>query len=178
MKNTKIIAAFPGTGKSYLYKHQNATSPPLEIKDSDSSNYPKANFPINYLDDIESTVGQVDILLISTHSDVLAGLEERGILYTLIHPDKSLKIEYLERYLMRGSPASFIKLLDDKWSIFMGDLEDANPTQRITLSMGQYISDVLPGVGNQTELSELKQSKDADNLMATGKFLNENDLPI
>ena len=135
---TFIISGFPGVGKSWLknkYKEG--------ISDSDSSQFPKDDFPQNYIKHIKSLIGDKSIILTSTHKEVLDGLESENIDYILVYPQKELKEEYLERYKERGSPEGFIKLLDSKWDEFMSDLENTYPKKRIILKEGQYLKDIF-----------------------------------
>lgn len=135
---THIIAGFPGVGKSWLKDKLGE-----EVSDSDSSKFPKDEFPQNYIDHIKSLQGKKKIILVSTHKDVLNKLEEEGISYILAYPKRELKEEYLERYKERGSPPQFIELLDKKWDSFIDDLEQANPTKRIILNKGEFLKDKL-----------------------------------
>lgn len=138
MNKTYIIAGFPGVGKSWLKnKYGN------NISDSDSSKFSKDNFPQNYIDHIKSLIGNKIVILVSTHKDVLNKLEEEGIEYSLVYPNRDLKQEYLERYKQRGSPEGFINLLDNKWDEFHNDLEQTNPDKRIILKQGEYLKDIL-----------------------------------
>ena len=135
---TFIIAGFPGIGKSWLNKKYGN-----DISDSDSSQFPKEDFPSNYIEHIKSLIGKKPIILTSTHKEVLDGLESENIDYILVYPQKELKEEYLERYKERGSPEGFIKLLDSKWDEFMSDLENTYPKKRIILKEGQYLKDIF-----------------------------------
>ncbi|MES2971504.1 MAG: hypothetical protein V4702_04230 [Patescibacteria group bacterium] len=148
---TKIVSAFPGCGKSFLTENYDSTSPVL---DSDSSGYSwlhqddgtkvrNPDFPRNYLDHIQSNIGEAAIILVSSHAEVREALAEEGIDYTLVYPETELKQDYLERFQRRGSPAAFVDLLDRKWDEFIGDLEcDATP-RKVVLGQGQYLSDVV-----------------------------------
>lgn len=138
MGQTTIIAGFPGIGKSYL-KNQYGE----EVSDSDSSKFPKDNFPQNYIDHIKSLIGNKRLILVSTHKDVLKGLEDNNIDYILVYPNSELKDEYLERYKQRGSPQGFIDLLSNKWDEFHNDLENTNPKKRIILNKGEFLKDRL-----------------------------------
>jgi hypothetical protein len=74
-KNTKVISAFPGCGKTHLFKtHKNKI-----ILDSDSSTFDKKYFPQNYIKHIKENIGKVDIILVSSHSDVRSALVNENI---------------------------------------------------------------------------------------------------
>lgn len=80
MMDTKIISAFPGTGKSYVYrKYINSD---LKIIDSDSSKFSKEYFPANYIEHIKRCLGRYDIVFVSSHKSVRQALKRcRNRLY-------------------------------------------------------------------------------------------------
>lgn len=133
-----LCSAFPGTGKSYFCENTNKIA-----LDSDSSKFNKTHFPENYIEHIKNNIGNADYIFISSHLDVRNALVENDLRFVLIYPDKSLKNEYIERYKKRGSPDSFIKLLDNNWGEWISQLENQKSCDRITLRKGEYISDVL-----------------------------------
>jgi hypothetical protein len=146
MKNTKIISGFPGVGKSYFYNH----STEKIVLDSDSSNFSwlskglrHPNFPNNYIEYIKSNIGKADLILVSSHSVVRDALKENNLHYTLVYPDKSLKEEYLQRYIVRGSNESFIKMIDAKWDEFIDEIERETFPEKIKLNNNEYLKDVL-----------------------------------
>ena len=60
---TKIISAFPGCGKTTLQRKLKDT---LKIIDSDSSTFPKDDFPRNYIEHIKSNIGVQDVIFVSS----------------------------------------------------------------------------------------------------------------
>lgn len=138
-KNTILISAFPGVGKSYLKENSS-----LSIKDSDSSKFDKSDFPANYIRHIKENMGKCDIILISSHDIVRKALVEEDLSFFLVYPDKSLKNEYIERYKQRGSDENFVKLLDEKWNEWINDMENQEgKCQKIVLSSDEYLSDIF-----------------------------------
>lgn len=115
-----IICGFPGIGKSYFSEH----SEPYIVTDSDSSQFPKEGFPENYLTHIDKLVsgGLTDIIMCSTHKDVIKGLLDRGYDINIVTPPKSLKETMLNRYRQRGSTKQFIDLLTNKFNEFVDDI--------------------------------------------------------
>ncbi|KKK65553.1 hypothetical protein LCGC14_2972950, partial [marine sediment metagenome] len=94
---TIIISAFPATGKTHFYRNTK-----LKVLDSDSSHFSwlpnkqrHPNFPENYIDHIKQNMGDVFIILISSHKVVRDALVKEGIKFTLIYPNRELKEEYL-----------------------------------------------------------------------------------
>ena len=129
-KETKIIAGFPGTGKSYFQRFHKVQR---RISDSDSSKFSwievdgekkrNPDFPSNYIAHIKSLIGTMDIIFVSTHKEVRDTLIQADIPFTIVYPDVSLKDTYLDRYRSRGNNASFISLLDSKFDDWVREIE-------------------------------------------------------
>lgn len=149
MKMTKVIAGFPGVGKSYFTKRAKELN--LSVQDSDSSEFSWSEpgvrnpaFPQNYIEHIKEKLedDSVDFILVSTHDIVRKALEENQIKYTLVYPDPSLKEEYINRYKERGSDGKFVKLMDTKWLDFIHELIEETYPDVIELRKGQYLGDL------------------------------------
>jgi len=145
-KNTKVVAAFPGCGKSWLFDHQADLN--QTILDSDSSGFSwsepgvrNPEFPANYIKHIQENIDKVDAILVSTHQDVRNALKAAGIEYTLVYPDVRCKDIYIQRYKDRGSPEAFIKLLEDKWGAWVEECRDETYPTKISLG-NRFIADV------------------------------------
>lgn len=144
---TKVVAGFPGVGKSVLFKNSN-----LNVLDSDSSKFSwiepgvrHPDFPQNYINHIKVNIGVADIIPVSSHDVVRKALAESGIEYYLVYPDISLKEEYLDRYRQRGNDEKFIALLKSKWEEFILSIEEETFPTLLKLSSNQYLSDVIGG---------------------------------
>lgn len=148
MKNTKIISAFPGCGKTQCYKNNKS----LTILDSDSSMFSRiesgngiirnSQFPNNYIAHIQENIGKVDIIFISSHEVVRDAMKNEGIEYTLIYPDIELKDEYINRYINRGNDSAFIDIISNNWETWIHDIESEDYPKLIKLSKGMYINDI------------------------------------
>lgn len=149
MKQTRVISAFPATGKSYFTRNTSK-----DVLDSDSSNYSwtylengekirNKDFPNNYIQHIKENIGKVDIIFVSSHKEVREALVENNIHFTLIRPNVFLKDEYLKRFSERGNDEKFIKFIDDNWFEFVKELANQNNCEKIVLHKGQYISDEI-----------------------------------
>ena len=136
-KSTILISAFPGVGKSYLFKNLKD----YKILDSDSSTFDKDLFPGNYIDHIKQNIGVVDIIMISTHDVVRQQLEENGLFFVLVYPDISLKDEYIGRYNERGNDDNFIKILGENWDNWIKDIEKHKGCLNIKLQSGEFLGD-------------------------------------
>ena len=135
---TKLISAFPGTGKSHFYNTSN-----LDVLDSDSSTFDKSNFPQNYIEHIKSNKGKIDIIMISTHEDVRDALVGNKLIFNLVYPERELNEEYIERYKQRGNDGNFVKLLETNWDSWMDELESQKHCKHIRLSKGKFIADLF-----------------------------------
>lgn len=155
---TKVISAFPGTGKSHFRDNYAGEG---VVLDSDSSAFSWLNhadgskerhpdFPGNYMEHITHNLGTASVILVSTHEEVRNALVEHGIEFTLIYPDKSLKDEYIQRFRDRGSPDGFVKLMDDRWDEFVGQLEQQEGATHLQLQAGKYLGDVVGAVEHTT----------------------------
>jgi len=140
---SNIICGFPGIGKSYIFSNKL-----LNCSDSDSSKFDKQFFPMNYIEHIREIENKFDYIFVSTHKDVIKSLIDNGFKFTIVYPDITLKNEYLERFKLRGSPESFIKLLDKMWEHFINDIENINSENvtKIKLGKDKYLHNVITEV--------------------------------
>lgn len=146
---TRVISAFPATGKSYFTKNTS-----LKVLDSDSSNFSwvinedgtkirNPNFPKNYIEHIKQNLGKVDIIFVSSHKEVRDALVENNIDFLLIYPNFYLKEQYLERFKTRGNDEKFIKFIDENWDNFLHELISQEKCEKFVLQNNLYISDVI-----------------------------------
>lgn len=138
----KVIAGFPATGKSYFkgYVEGSCYAPQGYCEDSDSSHFPKDNFPDNYIKHIKDLINKgTDIIFVSTHKEVRESLVKEGIDFYLVYPKRDLKQEYLKRYKERGSSEAFIKLMDDNWDVFLSQLENQKNCTHIVLDSNEFM---------------------------------------
>lgn len=118
-----VISAFPGTGKTYATEKLRLAG--LTVSDSDSSLWPKENFPANYIKHISEIIadGTHDVIFVSSHDIVRTALEDACIFHILMYPSIESKVEYMCRYKERGSPQGFIDLLSEKWDEWIGAMD-------------------------------------------------------
>ena len=138
-KETLLLSAFPGSGKSHLFRNNED----LEILDSDSSTFDKSDFPSNYIEHIKKNIGKVDIICISSHKEVRDALVENELDFTLVYPKMELKDEYIQRYKDRGNEDSFVALLEKNWETWIGELEEQEGCKKIELDSGEFLSDKI-----------------------------------
>ena len=143
-QNGLLVAAFPGTGKTYYCYRDADYMPQGFATDSDSSKFDKANFPANYIEHIKEKIKQgYARIFISSHKEVRDALVANGLKFTLVYPKENLKEEYLQRYKERGSSQAFIDLIDKNWSNWLFELHRQAGCTHIELESGQFISNVM-----------------------------------
>ena len=131
----RLVCGFPGIGKSHLCRKAG-------WHDSDSSQFSSRDrWPSNYIAHLRGLEG---VALVSTHKEVRDALAEAGMAFELCYPSRELKQDYLARYKQRGSPATFIKLLDRMWDEWITEMENEKRCAgRIILREGDFASDVI-----------------------------------
>lgn len=153
MKQTRIISAFPGTGKTYFVENNTRYT----ALDSDSSQFSwvtlgdnkvrHPDWPQNYMDHIKDNIGKVDFILVSTHKEVRDALKLNCLFFYLVHPTHDLKEAYNQRYVDRGSPQAFIDLLDTQWDEWLNELYMETCCERLSISYeGSYLEEKLRGI--------------------------------
>lgn len=144
IKETMVIAAFPGTGKSFCVKNENDKF--NGILDSDSSNFSwvkdsngnntterNPDFPNNYIKHIKENIGKVEVIFVSSHKEVREALEREGIEYILVYPNVFQKDDYIKRYKNRGSSDKFVRLLEANWDEWINECRTEEYPVRIEL---------------------------------------------
>lgn len=116
-KLPRVIAGFPGVGKSTLFRLD-----PDMFADSDSSQFPKDAFPANYMEHIKTLLADTDkTIFVSTHQAVRDALAESGIPFLLVYPSEEMRGDFLDRYKSRGSPQQFVDMMNNKFDDFVGE---------------------------------------------------------
>lgn len=125
------------------------------VHDSDSSKYSwlydgegnktdqrNPDFPNNYIEHIRK-LDEIpfNIILVSSHDVVRDALAAAELPFFVAFPDIKKKDEYLERYRERGSDDAFVKLLDENWDKWIGDL--MTYTENHPFARGWVIDDYL-----------------------------------
>lgn len=134
--STRVVAAFPGCGKTTM------SSNCPEICDLDSSFFDKSQFPGNYIDAIKEKE-EVGAVFVSSHKLVRDALTENGINFWLIYPAQDRKAEFLQRYRDRGSPEKFIELMDANWDAWISECKAQPAACRIEIPEGYFLEDVI-----------------------------------
>ncbi len=146
---TRIISAFPGTGKSIFHKNNSTTT-----LDSDSSKFSwtyvngekerHPAFPFNYINHIKKNIGRYEFIFVSSHEVVRKALLDNSIFFYWVCPDRDRKEEFIQRYKDRGNEEGFVKLLETKWNDWMAEfyLDSSIGMKKINMTL-PYLSDEL-----------------------------------
>ena len=127
-KKAIVISAFPGCGKTYYFNHHRDD---IKVLDSDSSQFSwiyhedgtkerNPDFPNNYIQHIKDNMDKQDIIFVSSHEQVRQAL--RGIPLVIVFPSLSMKDEWRQRLIDRGSPIEFVKLVMDNWNTWISNI--------------------------------------------------------
>jgi adenylate kinase family enzyme len=127
MRKTRIISAFPGTGKTTFCKNiKDFLSGDYTVTDSDSSKFSwiedengkkfrNPEFPKNYIEHIKDCIGKYDFILVSSHKEVRDALVKNCLFFYLVYPEVDSKEEYIKRYKDRGNAEELVNRLDENW---------------------------------------------------------------
>lgn len=152
-KNTIVISAFPGKGKTYQYLNQNK----YKIVDSDSSKYSwiyengvktekrNPNFVNDYISAIKEIIDKedTDVIFVSSHSDIRKALEDNKIKYFLVYGYYNEKNLYLNLYRNRGNSEKFIQRMDDNYYNFIENMDKEQYPYKIKLHASEFITEEL-----------------------------------
>lgn len=105
-----IISAFPGMGKTSIYKGNR-----ISYSDSDSSKFSKKNFPDNYIKHIKRIRKKKDLIFVSSHICVRDALVKEKIPFIYVIPSLDRKEEFLNNYKERGNTQEFIENVEVNW---------------------------------------------------------------
>lgn len=165
VKPTIVISAFPACGKSYIVNH-NTTE--YMMLDSDSMKYSwiyengvktdrrNPDFIKDYIAHIKENIGKVDVIFVSSHSEVRKALRDNGILYFMVHPSLEMKETMLTRMRVRGNDDSFIKFQEEHFEQFINDIK--KECKEITDNCEKSRCDLMKSTPfHEIELDEIRQ---------------------
>lgn len=156
MKKTKIVSAFPACGKSYIFDNMKS----IDCVDSDSSQFSwildehgkstgmrNPDFPNNYKGHIDSLVGKVDFIFVSSHKEVRDMLTESGYNWISVMPHRDMKNEWIGRCFVRGSGEEFCKMLQENWELWVPEQHNMSTIPGacgwVTLLHNKHLSDSM-----------------------------------
>lgn len=169
MKNTIVLSAFPGLGKTTFFNKCKESN--ISVLDSDSINFSwleggtvrNPDFPNNYIKHIKENIGNIDVILVSSHKVVRDALNDEGIKYFVVYPNISLKEEYIERYIKRSSPVKFVEMMHTNFESFVSELDNEIQIFQTKIKIdepGIYLSDTIFKIQNNILEDKIKYWKD------------------
>lgn len=132
-----IISAFPGIGKSQLYRENR-----VKYSDSDSSKFSKKNFPNNYIKHIKRVMKKKDLVFVSSHICVRETLVKEKIPFIYVIPSLDRKEEFLNNYKERGNTQEFIDNVDINWERWL-QISVLNNEYPVYVCTSGYLKDNL-----------------------------------
>lgn len=132
---TILCAAFPGTGKTFICNNSKLKAIEVEFWQYESQK--------QFIQDVKSQLGKVDIIFLSTEFEGLQLLHNEGLEFCLVYPQKNLRNEYLDRYIERDNPYDFIGTMMKYWDTTIEKLKEQKYCKHIILEKNQYLNDVL-----------------------------------
>jgi len=143
---TRIISAFPGTGKSTYAKNNPSTS-----LDLDSSSFSwlepgvrNPEFPNNYIAAIKENIGKYEFIFVSSHKDVRNALRDNCLFFYLVYPNNwsyEVRQAYMQRYRDRGNDDNFIALIEKNWHPWLSECENFKIGCRNFCLYGDFLAD-------------------------------------
>jgi len=134
---TKIIAAFCGTGKTYLTEKDNLNCVEIEYWRYKEGRHKQ------YIEDVWKYFRNRKYIFIATDPEGLKLLKKEGFKITLVYPSIELRNEYLDRYIERDDSSNFIGVFMKYWETWINELKEQSYCDHIILNKGQYLSDVI-----------------------------------
>lgn len=162
LQKTKIIAGFPGVGKSYATENfEYGEVLDLESSDfgwihhEDGTKSRNPDFAKEYTEELlyRLSTGKYKYIFISTHNETLNDIGKRIGYHNIniLAPkagDDIVKNDFLERYRKRGNTADFIdNVFYKNWDNFLADLKELtyNGVNLYELEVGQTVLDFING---------------------------------
>ena len=145
-RKIRIIAGFPGVGKTWVFECQKVLR--IRCKDSDSSKYQKTdNWFKDYVSDIikDADSGEYDYIFVSTHKDVIDELCKRRVYFYCIYPHLNLKKHWIERLFKRADDR-VTKIVSENYDSFIRDLQSNESPFKIDIQImhnNKYLCDFL-----------------------------------
>jgi len=145
-KRVYVISAFPGLGKSYATKQMIERGIP--VSDSDSSQFPKENFPANYIRHIKNKISEFSyypgnsFIFVSSHKEVRDALIAEDISFYLFYPHLKDKQKLIDRYIERRSPKIFINLISYHFEEWVNEISN-DDNIKMKYQTSDFIYDII-----------------------------------
>lgn len=137
-----IIAGAEGVGKTTFAKKLGQKFKILDL-DPEKFMEPGHKFPQDYVDYVLQNRDKYDYILVDAQHSVVNLLNELGLKFYLVAPDKSLRDEYLQRLIDHGKTQSFVDKLKMKWDEYVEFFEENPNVYKIFTKGSEYLSDLM-----------------------------------
>lgn len=139
----KIVAAFPGCGKSYACRPENSRFSCYNILLAEID---EDNFEESFLTQLREVIRNFDYIFVPSDMRVLNCLQAEQYHFRLMYPSPWLRAEFILRYWQRGSPEDFQKHMDENFEKLIQECEDFKYVgchKTIFNSISSYVADNL-----------------------------------
>ncbi|KAH8752234.1 hypothetical protein F5883DRAFT_719899 [Diaporthe sp. PMI_573] len=159
-----IICGFCAIGKTYLLSKKDRLPLGMDIRDLDSSNYSKSEFPENYVSDVRRLANKPCIILISTHQGVPTQLAKEGYYVALVYPSNSpeVKQEWLRRLEEReqgGKDSRLYKMTERNWDSWQERTSGEEVSRKWILSKDQYLDSIFQEIYDDFQKQQADQER-------------------
>ena len=173
-KRPKIFFTFPGIGAKYFEKNNpNNTIIAYANTPSDPRDT-YCKYPDGWVRRIKQMIyyNNVDYIYAPIHTSLREAIKEEKELDDvekwIIYPDKSLKLEYIERYRERGDDQAYVTHMAEIWdeAIESIESEDKSKFNLYKLRSGETMSDFIKYIdlnGEQASETEAGKNENCEN---------------
>ena len=147
--STKIISAFPLTGKTFYNKNHKLISLDLDssdfsIKFVNGKFEQNEDYPKNYIQLIKDNIGKYKYIFVSSSEEVRSALLNECIFFYSMFPLKSDKDIYVKRILDNNHDINYIEQFFAKWDKMIDCLNEYHSgCSNIVMETKTTISDYL-----------------------------------
>ena len=150
-KRPKIFFTFPGIGAKYFEKNNLNKSIIAYANSPSNASYTHCRFPDGWVSRIKEMIyyNNVDYIYAPIHTSLREAIKEDKELDDvekwIIYPDKSLKLEYIERYRERGDDQAYVTHMAEIWDEAIESIEneDKSKFNLYKLKSGETMSDFI-----------------------------------
>ena len=147
----KIFFTFPGIGAKYFEKNNLKKAIIGYANPLSDAGYTYCNYPDGWISRIKEMIyyNNVDYIYAPIHTSLREAIKEDKELDDvekwIIYPDKSLKLEYIERYRERGDDQAYVTHMAEIWDEAIESIEneDKSKFNLYKLKSGETMSDFI-----------------------------------
>lgn len=135
-----LVCGFFGIGKSAVPKYR----PDVKFYDLDAKAFVKQpGWEKIYVDCALALRKDYDIVAIKSSDKVMNLLNEMGIKYYLVYPNRFAKRDFMERAVKNGYTREWIEAFFSKWDKYLEEVEEEDSAHKVVLQSGEYLSDIV-----------------------------------